>query len=35
MRYEQWDLDGLFEPLPGFSGEVKVGDMGIDHELDV
>jgi hypothetical protein len=35
MGYEQWGLNGVFEPVPGFSGEVTVGDTGIDLELDV
>ncbi|KAG2358480.1 hypothetical protein BDR07DRAFT_1417738 [Suillus spraguei] len=35
MGYEQWGLNAVFEPEPGFSGKVMVEDTGIDLELDV
>ncbi|KAG1787204.1 uncharacterized protein HD556DRAFT_1503681 [Suillus plorans] len=35
MRYEQWGLNRVFEPEPGFSGEVMVEDTQIGLELDV
>ncbi|KAG2052904.1 hypothetical protein BDR06DRAFT_914512, partial [Suillus hirtellus] len=35
MGYEQWGLDRVFEPEPGFSGKVMVEDAQIDLELDV
>ncbi|KAG2363911.1 hypothetical protein BDR07DRAFT_1402782 [Suillus spraguei] len=35
MRYEQWGLNAVFEPEPGFLGKVMVKDTGIDLELDV
>jgi hypothetical protein len=35
MRYEQWGLNRVFEPEPGFSGKVMVEDTQIDLELDV
>ncbi|KAG2339967.1 hypothetical protein BDR05DRAFT_991741 [Suillus weaverae] len=35
MRYEQWGLNPVFEPEPGFSGKVMVKDTQIDLELDV
>ncbi|KAG2127931.1 uncharacterized protein EDB93DRAFT_1340893 [Suillus bovinus] len=35
MGYEQWGLNRVFEPEPGFSGPVLVKDTQIDLELDV
>ncbi|KAG2353656.1 hypothetical protein BDR07DRAFT_1432487 [Suillus spraguei] len=35
MGYEQWGLNAVFEPEPGFSGKVMVEDTGIDLELDL
>ncbi|KAG1865761.1 hypothetical protein C8R48DRAFT_705930, partial [Suillus tomentosus] len=35
MGYEQWGLNRMFEPEPGFSGKVMVEDAQIDLELDV
>ncbi|KAG1901817.1 uncharacterized protein F5891DRAFT_1277565 [Suillus fuscotomentosus] len=35
MGYEQWGLNRVFEPEPGFSGKVMVEDAQIDLELDV
>ncbi|KAG1730207.1 hypothetical protein EDB19DRAFT_2011946 [Suillus lakei] len=35
MRYDQWGLNPVFEPEPGFSGEVMVEDTQIDLELDL
>ncbi|KAG1730180.1 hypothetical protein EDB19DRAFT_2027536 [Suillus lakei] len=35
MRYDQWGLNPVFEPAPGFLGEVMVEDMQIDLELDL
>ncbi|KAG2046456.1 hypothetical protein BDR06DRAFT_965067 [Suillus hirtellus] len=35
MGYEQWGLNRMFEPEPGFSGKVMVEGTQIDLELDV
>ncbi|KAG1805107.1 uncharacterized protein HD556DRAFT_1437270 [Suillus plorans] len=35
MGYEQWGLNRVFEPEPGFSGKVMIEDAQIDLELDV
>ncbi|KAG2052932.1 hypothetical protein BDR06DRAFT_491012 [Suillus hirtellus] len=35
MGYEQWGLNRVFEPEPGFSGKVMVEDAQIDLDLDV
>ncbi|KAG1865728.1 hypothetical protein C8R48DRAFT_833420 [Suillus tomentosus] len=35
MGYEQWGLNCVFEPEPGFSGKVMVEDTQIDLELDI
>jgi hypothetical protein len=35
MQYEQWGLNRVFEPEPGFSGKVMVEDTQIDLRLDV
>ncbi|KAG1804617.1 hypothetical protein EV424DRAFT_1517365 [Suillus variegatus] len=35
MGYEQWGLNHVFEPEPGFSGKVMIEDAQIDLELDV
>ncbi|KAG1901769.1 uncharacterized protein F5891DRAFT_1144295 [Suillus fuscotomentosus] len=35
MGYEQWGLNRVFEPEPGFSGKVMIEDDQIDLELDV
>ncbi|KAG1793252.1 uncharacterized protein HD556DRAFT_513768 [Suillus plorans] len=35
MGYDQWGLNRVFEPEPGFSGKVMVEDTQIDLELDV
>ncbi|KAG1730187.1 hypothetical protein EDB19DRAFT_2027541 [Suillus lakei] len=35
MRYDQWGLNPVFEPAPGFSGEVMVEDTQIDLKLDL
>ncbi|KAG1730177.1 hypothetical protein EDB19DRAFT_1913000 [Suillus lakei] len=35
MRYDQWGLNPVFEPVPGFSGEVMIEDTQIDLELDL
>ncbi|KAG1767569.1 hypothetical protein EDD22DRAFT_296377 [Suillus occidentalis] len=35
MGYEQWGLNRVFEPEPGFSGKVMIEDTQIDLELDV
>ncbi|KAG1793255.1 uncharacterized protein HD556DRAFT_1270987 [Suillus plorans] len=35
MGYDQWGLNRVFEPEPGFSGKVMIEDAQIDLELDV
>ncbi|KAG1805113.1 uncharacterized protein HD556DRAFT_1437275 [Suillus plorans] len=35
MGYEQWGLNRVFEPEPGFLGKVMIEDAQIDLELDV
>ncbi|KAG2121601.1 hypothetical protein DEU56DRAFT_833995 [Suillus clintonianus] len=35
MKYKQWGLNPVFEPEPGFSGEIKVEDKNLKSTVDL